>query len=233
MRITTNTVSLYYEVRGKKGPIIIMLHGNREDHTIFDRAVAYLEQKFVVYLVDLRGHGQSSLVNEYHYQDMVDDLTEFIRKLKLESPAICGFSDGAIVGLMFASQYPDSLSRLIACGANTRPNTLKGLKMSMTRFGSIDKKDPKVRMMLTEPDITAADLAKIKVPVTVVAGSIDCVKRSDTDFIANSVQHGQIIIMKRANHSSYVVHSTRIVDVVFTAMGVDTTDVQPVPAFES
>ncbi len=185
MRVTTNAVSLYYEVRGKKGPTIIMLHGNGEDHTIFDRAVAYLEQKFIVYLVDSRGHGQSSPVKEYHYQDMVDDLAEFIRRLKLKRPAICGFSDGAIIGLMFASQHPNSLSRLIACGANTRPDTLKGLKMSVTRFGSLDKKDPKVRMMLTEPDITAADLARIKVPVTVVAGSRDCVKRSDTNFIAN------------------------------------------------
>ena len=79
MRVTTNGVSIYYEVRGKKGPALIMLHGNGEDHTIFDRAVDYLEQAFTVYLVDTRGHGESSPVREYHYQDMVDDLSEFIR----------------------------------------------------------------------------------------------------------------------------------------------------------
>ena len=44
MRVTTNGVSIYYEVRGKKGPALIMLHGNGEDHRIFDRAVDYLEQ---------------------------------------------------------------------------------------------------------------------------------------------------------------------------------------------
>lgn len=231
MRVTTNGVSIYYEVRGKKGPVLIMLHGNGEDHTIFDRAVAYLEQKFVVYLVDSRGHGESSPVREYHYQDMVDDLSEFIRKLKLDRPAICGFSDGAIVGLMFASQHPDSLSRLIACGANTRPETLKGIRMAIDRMGPLEKKDPKLRLMLTEPHITSEDLARIKVPVLVVAGSRDCVKRSDTDFIANSVQDGQICIMKRADHCSYVVHSTRVVDAIFRAMGVDTSDVQLTPSF--
>lgn len=225
MRITTNGVSLYYEVRGSKGPALIMLHGNGEDRTIFDRAVPYLEQAFTVYLVDSRGHGESSPVREYHYQDMVDDLSEFIRKLKLDRPAVCGFSDGAIVGLMYASQHPDGLSRLIACGANTRPETLTGLRMALDRMGPVERKDPKVRMMLTEPDITAEDLSRITVPVTVVAGSRDCVKRSDSEFIADSVQNGELCIMKRADHSSYVVHSTRVVDAVFRAMGVDTGDV--------
>ena len=231
MRVTTNGVSIYYEIRGNKGPALIMLHGNGEDHTIFDRAVDYLEQVFTVYLVDTRGHGESSPVLEYHYQDMVDDLSEFIRKLKLERPAVCGFSDGAIVGLMFASQNPGVLSHLIACGANTRPETLGGLRMALDRIGDPAGKDPKVRLMLTEPHITAEDLSGIDVPTTVVAGSRDCVKRSDTEFIAGSIPGAELVIMKRADHSSYIVHSTRIVDVIFRATGVEVSEVAFVDRF--
>ena len=231
MRVTTNGVSIYYEVRGKKGPVLIMLHGNGEDHTIFDRAVDYLEQVFMVYLVDTRGHGEISPVREYHYQDMVDDLSEFIRKLKLVKPAVCGFSDGAIVGLMFASQNPGVLSHLIACGANTRPDTLGGFRMALGRRDDLSKKNPLLRLMLTEPDITREDLSRIDIPVTVVAGSRDCVKRSDTEFIANSILGAEMVIMKRADHSSYIAHSTRIVDVIFRAMGVDTSDVAFVDHF--
>ena len=231
MRVTTNGVSIYYEVRGKKGPALIMLHGNGEDHRIFDRAVDYLEQVFTVYLVDTRGHGESSPVREYHYQDMVDDLSEFIRKLKLDKPTVCGFSDGAIVGLMFASQNPGVLSYLIACGANTRPETLGGFRMVLDRMGDLSKKDPLLRLMLTEPDITKEDLSRIDVPVTVVAGSRDCVKRSDTELIANSIPGAELVIMKRADHSSYIAHSTRIVDVIFRAMGVDTSSLVFVDRF--
>lgn len=225
MRITTNGISIYYEVHGNKGLPLIMLHGNGEDHSIFDRAVDYLKQVFTVYLIDTRGHGDSSPVGEYHYQDMVDDLSEFIRKLKLEKPAICGFSDGAIIGLMFASQNPGKLNHLIACGANTTPEALGGLRMAIDRMGKMEKKDAKVRLMLTEPHITSEDLSRIDVPVTVVSGSRDCVKRSDTNLIASSIPNSELIIMKRANHSSYVVHSTRLVDVVFRAMGVDVSDI--------
>ena len=229
MRVTTNSVSIYYEVRGKKGAPLILLHGNCEDHTIFDRAVDYLEQVFVVYLVDSRGHGQSSpsVTGEYHYQDMADDLSEFIRKLKIERPIILGYSDGAIVALMFASQHPGVPARVFACGPNTRPETLSRGSLSKARR----KDDPRMKMMLTEPNITREDLEAIECPVTVVAGSRDCVDRKDLEFIADSVRDGTLCIMKRADHSSYVVHSTRVVDAVFRDCGIDPDGVQVVYKF--
>lgn len=218
MRITVNGVSLYYEVAGS-GPAMVLLHGNGEDHTIFDRAADYLKQRFTLYLVDSRGHGGSSPVSVYHYQDMADDLAEFIRKLELDKPVILGFSDGGIVGLIYASQHPEGLSHLFSCGANTRPETLKGPGMALLRMRR--PKDPKLIMMLTEPDITAEMLSRITVPVTVVAGSRDCVDRRDTDFIASSVRNGKVVIMARSDHSGYIVHSTRIVDAVLSELRID------------
>ena len=230
MRVTTNGVSLYYEVRGKgkKAPALIMLHGNCEDHTVFDRAVDYLEQAFVVYLVDSRGHGQSSpsLNGEYHYADMADDLYDLIRKLEIEDPMICGYSDGGIIALLFAIEHPEIPSRLFVCGANTNPSSLGGLGMVIERMRHKD--DPRVRMMLTEPDIRAEDLARIECPVHVVAGSRDCVKRSDSEFIASSVKNGNFNLMKRCDHSSYIVHNTRIVDVIFRECKVDVNKIRVV-----
>lgn len=228
MRVTTNGVSIYYEVRGKRGPPLIMLHGNGEDHGIFDRAADYLEQVFTVYLPDSRGHGESSppLNGEYHYRDMAADLSEFIRKLGIERPVIVGFSDGGIAALIFASEHPDVPERMFVCGANTRPGALKGAGMAWTRLRGGD--DPRVRMMLTEPDLRREDLARIACPVTVVAGSRDCVRREDTELIASSVQNGTLCIMKRSDHSSYVVHSTRIVDPIFRDCGVDPDGVRVV-----
>lgn len=232
MRITTNGISLYYEVKGPKdAPALIMLHGNGEDHTIFDRAVDYLEQAFRVYLVDSRGHGQSSppVKGEYHYDDMADDLYDFIRKLDIGDPIICGFSDGGIVALLFAIEHQEIPSRLFVCGANTNPSTLGGLGMAFVRLRC--KGDPRVRMMLTEPDIRPEDLSRIICPVLVVAGSRDCVKRRDSETIADSVQNGTLCIMKRSDHSSYIVHSTRIVDAIFRECQVDLNKIEAVYPF--
>lgn len=232
MRVTTNGVSLYYEVRGPKdAPALIMLHGNCEDHTIFDRAVDYLEQVFRVFLIDSRGHGQSSppVKGEYHYADMADDLYDFIRKLEIDDPIVCGYSDGGIIALLFAIEHPEIPSRLFVCGANTNPSTLGGLGMALARVKGKD--DPRVRMMLSEPDIRPEDLARIACPVLVVAGSRDCVKRSDSELIADSVQNGTLCIMKRSDHSRYIVHSTRIVDAIFRECQVDPSRLEAVCPF--
>ena len=58
MFITVNGYRLYYEKHGEGRPLIL-LHGNGQDHTIFDRALPLLEKSFCCYLVDSRGHGQS------------------------------------------------------------------------------------------------------------------------------------------------------------------------------
>ena len=58
MYCTVNGLRLYYEVEGVGTPLI-MVHGNSEDHTIFDRAVAELSESCTVYTPDSRCHGQS------------------------------------------------------------------------------------------------------------------------------------------------------------------------------
>lgn len=204
MRVTVNGISVFYEVSGN-GPALILIHGNSEDHTTFDDAVPYLEDRFTVYRPDTRGHGQSSPPpdGEYHYADMAADLQGFITSLGIERPVVCGYSDGGIVALLHAMDYPNAVSRVIACGANTDPSNLTGFwafRLRLTRGHG----DPKLRMMLHEPRISAEDLSRISCPVLSVAGSRDCIKQSDTVFIAESVRDGRVLIIPDADHSSYV-----------------------------
>lgn len=216
MMIAVNGTQLYYEVSGE-GPALIMLHGNGEDHTIFDRAEFYLRQVFTVYLVDSRGHGRSAPCREYHYDDMVEDIARFITKLGIESPVLYGFSDGGIVALLLAARHPGLVSRLVVSGPNSCPEGLSELEIRKIRKEA--ETDPKARMMLEEPHITASDLAMINVPVMVTVGSRDCIKDSDTKFIVDSIPDSTLCVMKRADHSSYIVHSTRIVDAILAATG--------------
>ena len=51
-----NGIDLYYETHGSGRPLL-MVHGNGEDHTIFDTAVDELKEHFTCYVVDSRGHG--------------------------------------------------------------------------------------------------------------------------------------------------------------------------------
>ena len=55
MEFQTAQGPLFYEVTGQGRPLIL-LHGNGEDHSIFDKAVAQLAQRFQVFAIDTRGH---------------------------------------------------------------------------------------------------------------------------------------------------------------------------------
>lgn len=121
MFIHVNGVRLFYEKQGTGKPLIL-LHGNEEDHRIFDEAIELLKKHYTVYAVDSRGHGQSDKVLEYHYLDMAKDIQEMIEQLELKDVSLMGSSDGAIIGLLIGSLYPKLVDHLILAGVNVKPN---------------------------------------------------------------------------------------------------------------
>lgn len=216
MMVSVNGVEINVEIIGN-GPPLIFLHGNGEDHTIFDRSVSVLKEHFTVYLPDSRGHGRSTPVDEFHYDDMTEDMFALIEVLQIERPMFCGYSDGGIVGLLLASKHPGLLSKLIVCGANTDPSMLKGFFMFMCKHSRKMRTDPKIRMMLEEPHITAEDLSRIDVPTIVVAGSRDAVRSEDTEFIALSIPDAKKMILKGETHGSYIENGDKLTDIILDA----------------
>ena len=63
MFIGVNGIQLFYTKTGNGRPLI-MVHGNSEDHTIFDEAIGVLKEHFTCYAIDSRGHGKSSPCRE-------------------------------------------------------------------------------------------------------------------------------------------------------------------------
>ena len=84
MLIKVNDIELYYEVKGQGDPLI-MVHGNSEDHTIFDTASEVLAKNFTCYLIDSRGHGESTKTNNLDYRIMAEDIYSFTKALYLSS----------------------------------------------------------------------------------------------------------------------------------------------------
>lgn len=213
MNITVNNVNLYYEVAGSGAPLV-MVHGNGETHAIFDKAVPLLAEHFTCYLLDSRGHGQSQPVTEYHYEDMAEDVCQFIQALGLEKVTYYGFSDGGIIGLLLASKYPKLLDRMIISGANTRPDTVSKRVVRLFKVINFLHKKPLFELMLTEPHITKEQLQAIEIPTLVLAGSKDLVCEEDTRFIAGSIPHATLRILPGEGHASYIVHRSRIAELI-------------------
>ena len=204
---------LYYEHTGEGRPLIL-LHGNKEDHHIFDELISELEGSFEIFALDSRGHGMSAKEDEYHYSDMAEDVTGFIEALHIERPLLVGYSDGGIIALLVGIGHSELISGIIACGPNLNPKALTlSTRMEIKREYRKDK-DPRTLMMLNEPDIRESELGQISVPTLIMAGEKDIAKKSHFEKIAAAVPGGRLEMVTGADHGSYVVHSTNLAEVV-------------------
>ena len=211
MFIEVNGVHLYYEKRGEGRPLIL-LHGNGEDHTIFEQAVLVLEKRFCCYAVDSRCHGQSGR-GALHYKSMAADMLAFMEALRLEDVIFYGFSDGGIIGILAAAQSA-RITTLIVSGANLSPWGV-GLWTHFTIWvKNLWKKDPKLALMLREPHISDDVLKKIKANTLVLAGSRDLVREEETRHIAEMIPGAELQILEGENHGSYIVHSEKIAKLI-------------------
>lgn len=213
MYLDVNGTRLYYEKTGDGAPFIL-LHGNGEDHTIFDMLIPELSKYYSVYAVDSRGHGQSDRATELSYDTMACDIAEFIQKLGLIKPILYGFSDGGIIGLILAICSPHMLSLLIVSGANTQPSGIRFFPLLLIKAVYFLTRSAKMKLMLTEPDIKKEDLNKIKTPAVILAGSRDLIKQSHTEYIAENIPGSTLQILKGEDHSSYVIHSKKLFNII-------------------
>ena len=211
MFITVNGIRLYYEKYGEGRPLV-MLHGNGEDCTIFDRAWPILEKRFCCYLVDSRSHGQSE-EGELHYETMAKDMRCFLDMLDLRDVIFYGFSDGGIVGLLTAAET-DRISTLIISGANLDPMGVSFWTRSKVWLSWLRTGDPKLRLMLDEPHITDDILAKIRANTLVLAGSDDLIREEQTRHIAEMIRGAELQILEGEDHGSYIVHCDKIANLI-------------------
>ena len=205
--VFVNGIILHYEVMGEGRPVVLV-HGNGEDHHIFDIEIAQLVKAgYQVYAPDSRGHGANASQPEYHYSNMAEDMYQFIRAMRLEKPAFYGFSDGGIIGLTLITNHPDCVGALAISGTNLSPDGL--VPSFVEEYTAINKEenDPLITLMLTEPHIDPETLKKITVPVLVTAGENDLILQSETEKIADMIPNSTMIILEGEDHGSYIVNS--------------------------
>ena len=211
MLIEVNGTRLHYEKRGEGRPLILV-HGNGEDHTIFQQALLLLEKRFCCYAVDSRCHGQS-WGGALHYSEMAEDMLCFMEQLDLRDVIFYGFSDGGIVGLLAAAQT-DRISTLIVSGANLTPMGIKLWERLKMRVEYLFRKDPKLALMLNEPYISDDILARIRADTLVLAGDSDVIYEEETRHIADAIPGAELQILEDEDHGSYIVHSEKIAKLI-------------------
>lgn len=105
-KLNVNGIQIAYDRHGSGTPLVL-LHGYPLDHRIWDEIVPLLKDDFELIVPDLRGFGQSELVEEqYTLTDMAADIAALLDKLDIENAYIAGHSMGGYIALAFVRNYP-------------------------------------------------------------------------------------------------------------------------------
>jgi esterase len=104
---------MYSRIEGQGKPLLI-LHGflGMSDNWKSFGSL-YANEGFQVHMLDLRNHGKSFHSNEFNYQVMANDVVEYCNHHHLEEIYIIGHSMGGKVAMLFATTYPERVTKLI------------------------------------------------------------------------------------------------------------------------
>jgi esterase len=80
----------------------------------------FAEENFQVHLVDQRNHGHSFHSTEFNYYVMVEDLKHYCDEHHLENIILLGHSMGGKTAMLFATQYPELVSKLLIADISPR-----------------------------------------------------------------------------------------------------------------
>lgn len=110
----SNGFSLRY-LRAGRGRPLVLLHTIRTQLDYFEQLAPALKGQYQVYVLDLPGHGQSSLLaTEYTEELLRKSVTEFIQQLNLRDVTLVGESVGGVLALTVSAELPDRVVRAVA-----------------------------------------------------------------------------------------------------------------------
>lgn len=216
--ITLDGAKLYYEVYGKGEPLVL-IHGNGGNIEYMKPQIEYFSKKYKVIVPDCRGRGKSELGNDsLTYAQMAKDISGILDHLKIDSAYIVGRSDGGILTLLLAIDFPKKVKKAVAFAANLSPDTIGLYPFSYEEIKTdrrnademLAKNDTtknwkviqqRNRMMEFQPHITKKDLGKIKCPVLVMTTDRDVIPEEHSLFIYRNIQKGNLCILTGEKHS--------------------------------
>lgn len=112
-------MKLFYRQMGEGQPVIILhgIFGISDNWVTIGRKLA---EKFEVFILDQRNHGQSPHSDTFNYYALVDDLFEFIEDHQIVNPILIGHSMGGKVAMNFALDNPSRVDQLIVVDISLR-----------------------------------------------------------------------------------------------------------------
>jgi pimeloyl-ACP methyl ester carboxylesterase len=199
----------HHYIEQGQGQPLVLLHGNGESCDYFEHQINVFSKQYRVIALDTRGHGQSPRGEKpFTIVQFAEDLHDFMDEIAIGKAILLGFSDGGNIALTFALKYPERVDKMIVDGANLFPSGVKAryqwpievgyriAKMFAKKSEEAKKNAEMLGLMVNEPHIEPSELARLTMPILVVAGTKDMIKDKHTRLIYNSLPNAQLSILE-------------------------------------
>jgi pimeloyl-ACP methyl ester carboxylesterase len=218
--IEINGARIWYATYGSGSPVILLHGGLGHSGNWGYQIPALVSNGYRAILIDSRGHGRSTRdTRPYTYELMASDVSTVMDALNLEKAAFVGWSDGACIALILASQIPARVAGVFFFACNMDPSGTKEFEFTpiigrcITRHMKDDAElsptpdkfeefsDAVGLMQKTQPNYSVNDLAQISVPVKIIQSEHDeFIKREHAEYLALNIPTAQLIDLQGVSH---------------------------------
>lgn len=193
---------MYYEIHGKGGTPLVLLHGGAGVVGMFGPVLESLAKKRMVVGAELQAHGHTAdVARPLRYELLADDVAGLVGHLGLEKADAMGYSLGGGVALRLAIQRPDLVRKLVlvsvpfkrhgwypevleAMQSGARPETSEAMKQT-PMYHAYSKVAPRVQdwpalmsklaEMLRQDYDWSEEVARMESPTLLAVGDADSV----------------------------------------------------------
>jgi pimeloyl-ACP methyl ester carboxylesterase len=202
-------VTLRYYVQGAGEPVVL-IHGLLASAKLnwdIPGVTAALAKNHHVIALDLPGHGGSDKPEtpEAYGVQMAEDVALLMDHLKIKKAHLVGYSLGGMITVKFLTLHPDRVISATVGGMGWVRDGGRNLGLG-GRVPTRDDGGPVGACVkgMSKLAVTAEDLKAIKVPVIVVIGDSDPLKRATVYPLREIRPDWPVVEIKNANHMSCI-----------------------------
>jgi pimeloyl-ACP methyl ester carboxylesterase len=240
-KININGFKKAYSRHGKGAPLVL-IHGYPLDHTTWNDVLPLLENDFDVILPDLRGFGESELVeDQYTISDMASDIAGLLDALNIHKAFVAGHSMGGYISLAFARTYSQRVlglglvaSQAIADTAERKQGRYASAEEIMkTGIGPVSESFPALLSPNQRVQAIVRDLIA-KQPPAGLAGALKAMaERDDSSSILSAFEFPVSIVHGDADMLIPVQRAREINEAISHATYLELPEVGHMPAMEA
>ena len=203
-------VKIHFLVAGNGDPVVLIhgLDSSAEINWKLTGVIRDLAADHRVIAIDLPGHGRSDKPEkpEAYGLRVVEDVILLLDDLKIKKAHVAGYSIGGLVALKLASMHPDRVKSLLLGGMGWLRDG-SALQKIWEKLGTRERGRTPAAFVRSVGKfaLTESDLKKIDIPVKVVVGDRDPVRKLYVEPLQQARKDWPVIEIKGAGHINCVI----------------------------